>query len=301
MCKKAQPPFTRECPVCKKILEYTNVKNRNQAEKKKQICMSCRQKEICSRPELRKRRSEFFKNKYIGSGNPFYGKHHSNETKQKISKTKKGCKQSDEFKKKISNVTSGEKNPMYGRSVFSVWVEKYGEEEATKRQLEYIGKLSKRFSGKNNPMYGKPSPHGSGGGWSGWYKEWYFRSLRELSYMINVIEKKGYKWSNGEKISIKYTDYNNKQRTYRPDFLLNDRILIEIKPKELMETLSNKLKKEAAFKYCEENNLEYRMIDVKILDTSKIIELFKNGIIKFTKKYDERIRNEIERRERIDH
>ena len=34
-------------------------------------------------------------------------------------------------------------------------------------------------------MYGRFSPRGSGNGWSGWYKEWYFRSLLELSYMIN--------------------------------------------------------------------------------------------------------------------
>ncbi len=38
--------------------------------------------------------------------------------------------------------------------------------------------------GEGNNMYGRPSPQGSGNGWSGWYKERYFRSLRELMFLI---------------------------------------------------------------------------------------------------------------------
>jgi len=47
-------------------------------------------------------------------------------------------------------------------------------------------------------MYGKPAPIGSGNGWSGWYKGWYFRSLLELSFMINVIERFKMSWQNAE-------------------------------------------------------------------------------------------------------
>jgi hypothetical protein len=64
--------------------------------------------------------------------------------------------------------------------------ELYGKEKANKMK----NNLSILNSGSKNKMYGKPSPQGSGNGWSGWYKGWYFRSLIELSYMVNVIEKK---------------------------------------------------------------------------------------------------------------
>ncbi|MBR4316812.1 MAG: hypothetical protein IKP65_07630 [Alphaproteobacteria bacterium] len=44
--------------------------------------------------------------------------------------------------------------------------------------IELKKKYSEKSKGKNNPMYGKPAPKGSGNGVSGWYKGWFFRSLR---------------------------------------------------------------------------------------------------------------------------
>lgn len=43
--------------------------------------------------------------------NPFYGKHHSEETKAKLSKLRSGEKKSDDFKRKISKATTGKNNP----------------------------------------------------------------------------------------------------------------------------------------------------------------------------------------------
>jgi len=300
--------FIRNCPSCRKKIEYTNKKNRNQAERKKQNCGSCSQKEVSKRPEIileYKRKREEYKIKYLGEGNPFYGKKHSQETRKKISDSQKKLDkknnpiyQCKEFKEKVRR--PGKLNGMYGRSFYDVWVEKYGKNEADRKMDIHRKGMSIRASGKNNSMYGKPSPKGSGNGWSGWYKKWYFRSLKELSYMINVIEKKGHKWESAEnkKFYIKYINYDGDERTYRPDFLLNDKILIEVKPKELMETPSNIRKKEAAIEFCKKNNLEYRMVDIKILDTDKIIELFLSGKIKFIKKYEDRINEIINKKRR---
>jgi hypothetical protein len=224
--------------------------------------------------------------------NPFYGKHHTEESKNKIrNNTDRSYFHSKKFKKIMSKVNSGSKNPMYGRTFYDVWVEKYGKEEADKKLLEYKKIKSIQTSGKNNPMYGKPSPKGSGNGWSGWYKGWYFRSLRELSYMIQVIEKNNYKWESAEtkKLQIKYKDYNGVDRTYRADFIINDKTIVEIKPKKLMETPNNKLKKEAAIEFCKLNNYKYVMVDIKILDMNKIIDLYKNKLVKFVKKYNEKL------------
>ena len=62
-----------------------------------------------------------------GELNPFYGKHHTYETKQKIKEKTIGRKVSEETKQKISNSLKGENNPNYGKD----------------------------FSGENNPIYGK--------------------------------------------------------------------------------------------------------------------------------------------------
>ena len=95
--------------------------------------------------------------------------------------------------------------------------ELYGKEKAE----EIKKKISKRSSGSNNPMFGKPSPQGSGNGWSGWYKGFFFRSLLELSFLVksNISEIE-----NAEYIKIKYIDENGKERNYLPDYLKNKKV-----------------------------------------------------------------------------
>lgn len=51
--------------------------------------------------------------------------------------------------------TKGENNGMYGRSPYSVWLEKYGKEEANKRQCIMLNKLKITSKGENNGMHGK--------------------------------------------------------------------------------------------------------------------------------------------------
>lgn len=159
-------------------------------------------------------------------------------------------------------------------------------------------KRSLKFSGKNNPMYGKPSPIGSGNGWSGWYNNWYFRSLLELSYMINVIERFNFKWESAEKrkYRINYIDCNNKNKTHFADFIINNKYLIEIKPKNLFNTANNKLINEATIKYCDNNNLKFKIIEpIKLSDKTlkemvlnKKITLIDRYMVKFEKKYNDK-------------
>lgn len=294
--RKNEKKFFRNCPICNKELGYTSKKNRNKIEKEKRVCSECAALERENREEIKaikKENGEKYKTKFLGEGNPFYGRHHTEETKRKIiENTDYSFTQTEEFKLKSKKV--GKENGMYGKTFYEIWVEKYGKEEADKKLLDYKEKKSIAYSGKNNPMYGKTTPIGSGNGWGGWYKDWYFRSLRELSYMIEVIEKKNQKWETGEKkIIIYYKDYDGTERTYKPDFIIDNKIIVEIKPKKLMETPTNILKKEAAIKYCKEHNLKFKMIDVKLLSIEKILELYlqkkiifnKTTEIKFNEKY----------------
>jgi hypothetical protein len=261
-------PNQRKCPECDIIITYTNKYECNRAEKKKNIC----------------------RKHYSGERNAFYNKKHSKSTKKFLSKIRKGkdC-YGDENKKKLrKKMTSN--NPMSGKSIYDVWVEKYGKKEANRKMIELKLKHSKNNSGKNNNMYGKPSPKGSGNGWSGWYNGWFFRSIRELSYMINVIEKKDLKWENGEqkKYKISYLDWEGKQRNYFPDFIVENKYMIECKPKRLQLSAGVLSKKKGAKNFCKKNNLKYILIEPKMLSLDKVKELYVNKKIKFIQRYEEK-------------
>jgi hypothetical protein len=71
------------------------------------------------------------------------GKQLSEEWKNSISKTWHSDKRmkvmsSKEYKNKMSKSLSGEKNPMYKKSIYDVWLKKYGKEEANKRYTIWI-------------------------------------------------------------------------------------------------------------------------------------------------------------------
>jgi hypothetical protein len=189
---------------------------------------------------------------------------------------------------------------LYGEKMHTHGWANYGKSIKGKTSVEIFGKeksdkikekLSFASSGENNPMYGKPSPMGSGNGWSGWYKGWYFRSLHELSYMINVIERFKLIWKSAEKKELKifYHDFNGINKTYLADFLINEKYLVEIKPKSLHSSKIVQLKKEAALKFCENNHMVYKLLDSPILTKQKIIELYKTNQIEFIERYKSRV------------
>lgn len=63
----------------------------------------------------------------------------------------KGKTHSTECRKKLSLLASKrikEKNSMYGKTLYSIWLNKYGEEEANKRQLDMKNKMSNTRTGK---------------------------------------------------------------------------------------------------------------------------------------------------------
>ena len=140
-------------------------------------------------------------------------------------------------------------------------------------------------------MYGKPSPRGSGNGWSGWYKGWFFRSLRELSYVVGVLEKNMLGWRSAESRNLRM-EYvlDGRSRTYFADFLVDDSILVEVKPKRLMGSKQNLAKRESALRFCEARGWLYRMVDVRILEEDVIVDLYRRGVVKFTSKYEAKMR-----------
>jgi hypothetical protein len=258
--------WKRNCPKCNKEIFYKFKSTLCAAMKKHSDCKLCAMKRTAS-----------FRN-YFGESNPFYGRIHSDETKKKMSNIDKSWMLGDnnpakriKSRKLISQKLSGSNHYMFGKHLSN----------------ERKHKISIKNSGNKNPRYGKCPPNSSGSGWHSWYKDDYFRSLRELIFYIqNNTDNKKCECVE-HIINIKYKGEDGHDRTYRPDFLVDEKLLIEIKPKYLWNSKQILLKKEAAEQFCKENGLEYKLVDV-IPDSNILREKYLNGEIRFVEKYKER-------------
>lgn len=263
--------MVRNCPSCGKQIEYQGKQAFDNACKNNSNCKAC-----TAILNSRKMHAE------IAEGirkNPFFGKSHSLETKKVLSEKSRAARKDGRVD------TRGEKNGMYGKHLPSekkgkTFIDLYGEEKA----VSLKNNLSKKSSGKNNPMFGKPSPNGSGNGWSGYYNNYYFRSLLELSFIINVAERFKFDLKSAESIKIRYA-VDGRDRNYIPDFIINNKYLVEIKPKKLVNSSSVILKKEAALLYCGEVGLIYKIISPRLIEFPIFRELVESGKVKLLDKY----------------
>ncbi|MFA5067842.1 MAG: NUMOD3 domain-containing DNA-binding protein [Candidatus Izemoplasmatales bacterium] len=280
---KQKTSWSRICPECKGVIFYKRKSNKDSAESKKAICSKCRGKKLSFR--------------FKGEKNPFFGKKHTRESREKRQNTiAKSSKyklfiektRTDEFRKKMSQKMMGDNNPRKGLgSLFDIWEKKYGKIDAKKRETEWKKKLSNASSGENNYWFGQPPPAKSGNGWSGWYKGWFFRSIHELSYMINVIEKEKLSWESAEKKQYMITYYDSvddKEKNYFSDFIVEKTKMVEVKPKRLQKSKTVIMKTNAAQKFCKKNNLIYEIIDPPPLTTGEIFLLYERGEIKFSER-----------------
>lgn len=303
-----------QCEVCNKEFERT-LKNID-------LCKSTYGRNLCRGCMLREQykkglrdnqkiatRAACMKNQLGKTFEERLGDRKAKLAKEKLSKPycEKFSKEVEiEIKNKLSKASSGSNNANFGGKYCRGFghskgqpstkgkslKEIYGEEKA----LRIKEKMSNATTGKNNPMYGKPSPIGSGNGWSGWYKNWYFRSLLELSFMINYIEKQNLQWDSGEraKYNISYIDWEGKERSYFPDFILEKNRMIEIKPTNLRNSKNVLLKENAAITWCNEHNFEYQIIEsnnIQKLNKEEIKQLYDLGVIKFIDRYEEKYKN----------
>lgn len=108
---------------------------------------------------------------YSGKDNPWFGRHHTEETKREMSAKRKGAAKSDEWKKKISKAekgkivseetkekmrknhadVSGKNNPRYGCKLSDEMVTKLVNASKTKEAIEKMKKNKVWYSGSQNP------------------------------------------------------------------------------------------------------------------------------------------------------
>jgi len=209
---------------------------------------------------------------YGGVGNPFFGKNHSDETKEAIRVKKQGKTYSPEVNAK--KVRRGAQNGMYQRCNYDVWLEKYGPEIALQKQLAANAKKVRR--GAQNGMYGKSPSKKAGNSVKCWYKGYFCRSLSELSFIINYCERFRLLFETAE--TTKYKVVIGPNKTYRPDFLVNNKFIVEIKPKGLQKAHADKFSiAKAEFL---KQGLTFKVIDpIKKLSYNDIFALMQTGAV----------------------
>jgi hypothetical protein len=170
---------------------------------------------------------------------------------------------------------------------YQCWVDKYGEEKARQLDIEYRKKKSEEV--KARPYVYRDAPQGSGNGWKGWYDGHYFRSLRELCFIVEMDEA-GIEWNSAEKkiYDIPYI-WDGNPRIYRPDFVIGN-LLYEIKPIRLHTSPKVSAKAKAAHEFCSKNGLTYIITDVEI-KPELIKKYYDLGRVKFDRDYEERFLN----------
>lgn len=275
--------FTRKCPRCENEITHKYEWAGLRAQREGRLCGSCAKRKRYEDPNERLKTSISTR----GEKNPFWGKKHLQKSLERMSKSHSGSHASLETRRKMSEVHSGEKNSMFGTHFYDVWERKYNPDEVRRRRNATSRKKSLSQTGEKNPMFGKPSPVGTGRGWAGWYKGKHFRSLHELSYMV-ILEKNEVEWKCAEcdELTIPYTDARGVRRTYRADFLIEGRRLVEIKPKRLVSLPENLLKRKAAMKFCKARKMEYRIVSPPEIPFLEVIQWRESGLIRFTQRVE---------------
>lgn len=77
---------------------------------------------------------------------------------------------------------------------------------------------------------------------------------------------------------------NGVSHQYRPDFLVDDKIIYEIKDAKEQNSIVVQTKKEAAEAYCKQHNLQYKLLtnkDFRLLTRAQILNLFNQHEINF--------------------
>jgi hypothetical protein len=188
----------------------------------------------------------------------------------------------EDWKRSVSTATSGDKNPMFGKTYQTHGLVAENNRRKGKKNAEIYGKekaeiisekLSEKRKGSKNPAYGKIYKNCGISRCQGTYKGVRFRSSYEISFLIH-LENSGTELNCviSEPFSIEY-ELGGVSRTYTPDFQIGN-TLFEIKPKSLLNLDENRLKAEAAIKFCSNKNLDFKIIteeNFKVLAIQEII------------------------------
>jgi hypothetical protein len=185
---------------------------------------------------------------------------------------------------------SGCNNPMFGTTVTSRIMDKWGDDGIDKVN-QWKKKHSEKMTGEGNISFGKI--RGSAGrSFKGWYKTLFFRSSYELAFIIQYEQTNHCLPKSAEHIKILLQS----GRRYAPDFLCEyTNTIFEIKPKVFIKANSHKF--DAGRNYCKHIDWKYTVVTEnellllpKELQRPKwIIDLVSQGVVELTVKTYQRV------------
>ncbi len=158
------------------------------------------------------------------------------------------------------------------------------------KNSEYRNKMEKIAKEKwKNPEYAKKVIQNSKRKYvTGYYKKIYYDSSYELAFLLKLESERGsLECIKRVDFYISYKDKNNKSSCYYPDFILDDKFLIEVKGKAPWIDLENlELKNLAGKSWCLKNNMRFRLVELEdfgyywLRKALKLHKEIKNGEIK---------------------
>lgn len=214
--------FVDRCEICKEPYLSSNSNSKACSMECKNLYCSDKLKGI----EFTEDHKKNISNATKGRLSSFKGKSHTEEQKLKWSEMRSG------------GMYVGENNPRYGDH--RTWNELYGKEKAdelrrqkgSKKIRDKISKSQKERLRNINSLPNNTYSFGI----SGWYKDLYFRSCLELSFLLWADKNKyNIKSAENSDFSLSYM-YDNECFTYFPDFYVEKtKEVVEIKPSRFLK------------------------------------------------------------------
>ncbi len=117
----------------------------------------------------------------------------------------------------------------------------------------------------------------------GWYRGWFFRSLKELSYALH-LDKSNIPWKTAEvpELTVKYIDIYGKEKKHYADFFVDGHIIVEVKPRKHQKGKTVQLKAAAMKEFCEKKGYTYNMVSPRRIVKKELEELIKDGKVTLT-------------------
>lgn len=270
------------CPICKKefrtlnshihfkhklsteefLFKYPNTKLVSESIKK-EVSNSCKNSG-CGKwmkgYKFSDERKEQYSEMNSGEGNPFYGKKHSKKTRKLMSDNHADF--TGENNPLIKWLNESEKNKEeYSRIMKETWKNPENYKSLSERNSKAVetAMLNGNFNPYSNCLHG-------------WFQskkfstKFYYQSSYELKFLEFCEKSPNITFLEKSKFIIPYVDKDGKKRKYFPDFLVNKNILVEIKPRSMLEYNNNENKIKSATEYCLKKGLEYKVLMEKQLD-----------------------------------